>query len=494
MRAFSLTITPPAIVVAGVAVAVVGLSVIIAAGKLVVSLLLPSRENNTIIQLEAHYRQRRERAEELARQAEDSRELARLTSAFEAVTVEQNRLNIAAMRDTERAAARKQKQDEAAARTAALLAARTRQLEITAGETTSRRIDEKRMAEERMRLTMEQTRQREESAPMAVEQGGKALSRLRGIEAEDRKRLREQKERLTGEKIILERRAAEARERENRESEQQTTDLASRIKPIVWPTEQEYLNARAKIQYSPTHFTFAVAGIAGSGKSSLINIFLDLPDSHPNAAPTGVVETTSEIRRYPDPGQEPPRKWTVWYDIPGAGTLNIPGWQYFNQQCLFVFDLIIVLVGDRMTQVDLEILKNCRLYQMPTFIVRSKADQYIRNTLKSNGYDSGEEIPAERRQHFRNDYINRTRASIASQLAQAGLPPQYVYIVSCSKGFRAEYAAFTAGSEQPMSRNRGNLDFVDEKQLINDLMHAAAARRCDINPGSRNPTVPREVF
>lgn len=398
------------------------------------------------------------------------------------------------MRDAERAAARKRNQDVSAARAAALLAANTRRLQITAAETASQRTDEKQMAVEQTRLAMERRRQLEESAPMAVEQGGQALSRLRGIEAEDRKRLREQKERISREKEKVERRAAEARQREARESEQQTIDLASRIQPIVWPSEQEYLNARAKIQYSPTHFTFAVAGVAGSGKSSLINIFLDLPDTHPDAAPTGAVETTSEIRRYPDRGLEPPRKWTVWYDIPGAGTLNIPGWQYFNQQCLFVFDLIIVLVGDRMTQVDLEILKNCRLFQMPTFIVRSKADQYIRNTLKSNGYDSDDDIPLDRQQHFRSDYINKTRASIASQLQQAGLPEQRVYIVSCSKAFRAEYAAFTAGEEQPKWRGRGNPQFVDEKALINDLMHAAAARRCDINPRPQVETGRREVF
>lgn len=483
---------PTAVVVAGVAVAVIGISAIVAAGNYIVSLLLPSRENDTIVQLEARYRQRRERAEKLARDAEDSRELARLTSAFEAITVEQNRLNTVEMRDAEAAVARKKKQD-AAARTAMLLAARTRQLERTEAESASRRTDERRMAEQQTRLDAEMRRRLEEAAPVAAEVSGPSVARLRAIEAENRHRLREQKERIGRERETLERRAAEAREQEARESQQQTTDLASRIQPIVWPSEQEYRNARAKIQYSPTHFSFAVAGIAGSGKSSLINIFLDLPDTDPHAAPTGVVETTAEIRRYPDPGHEPPRKWTVWYDIPGAGTLNIPGWQYFNQQCLYVFDLIIVLVGDRMTQVDLEIIKNCQLFQIPTFIVRSKADQYIRNTLRSNGFESEYNIPADRRAHFRNDYIIKTRASIASQLVQAGLPQQRVYIVSCSRAFRAEYAAFTDGSRQPRWSNDGERDFVDEKALINDLMQAASERRCTVNPPPREEPANREV-
>jgi hypothetical protein len=63
------------------------------------------------------------------------------------------------------------------------------------------------------------------------------------------------------------------------------------------------------------------------------------------AAPTGVVETTKVITRYPEPRQELPYNRFVWFDCPGAGTLEIPGWQYFNQQGLFVFD-IIVLVYD----------------------------------------------------------------------------------------------------------------------------------------------------
>lgn len=405
------------------------------------------------------------------------------------ITIEQHRLNAAEKKDAKRAAELKVRQEAASARTAMVHAARTREMDRAAAESASTRVSEKQAADVQMRLAQEHRRQQETSAPMAVEQGSQAVVRLSGIEAEDRRRLREQKARIAREKEILERRAAEEQEREKRESEEYTASMASGIQPLVWPSEQEYLDARVKIQYSRSHFSFAVAGIAGSGKSSLINMFLNLPDYHPNAAPTGVVETTSEIRRYPDPGDTAPRKWTVWYDIPGAGTLTIPGSEYFNRQCLFVFDLIIVLVGDRMTQVDLEILKNSKRFQIPTFIVRSKADQYITNTLKSNGFETGDHVPEHRRTHFRNEYITKTRASIASQLAQAELPQQPVYIVSCSKAFREEYAAFTAGADQSTSSNRTNPGFVDEKTLIHDLMSAAAARRCE-----PTPTPQPEVF
>lgn len=200
--------------------------------------------------------------------------------------------------------------------------------------------NEEQRAEEEARMVEQKRRQQEEAAPMVVERSEQSTSRDRRFE-----------------------------------------NTNNGIHPTEWPTAQEYFDAKVKTQYSPTHFRFAVAGIAGSGKSSLINVFLNLADDHPDVAPTCVAETTSEIRRYLDPGDQPPRKRTVWYDIPGAGTLNIPGWRYFNQQCLFVFDLIIVLVGDHVTQVDLGILKTTDCLKSP---LSSSARKQI-CTLESQG-------------------------------------------------------------------------------------------------------------
>ena len=115
------------------------------------------------------------------------------------------------------------------------------------------------------------------------------------------------------------------------------------IQPVVWPTDEELLLAKTRIQYDPEKLHFAVCGSSGSGKSSLINAFRGLKNSSPQAAPTGVVETTKVITRYPEPRQELPYSRFVWFDCPGAGTLEIPGWQYFNQQGLFVFDIVILV-------------------------------------------------------------------------------------------------------------------------------------------------------
>jgi hypothetical protein len=117
------------------------------------------------------------------------------------------------------------------------------------------------------------------------------------------------------------------------------------IQPEVWPTEEELQSAKERIQYDPEKLHFAVCGGSGAGKSSLINrdAFRGLNSKSPQAASTGVNETTMDITRYPDPCEELPYKRFVWYDCPGAGTLKTPGWQYFNQQGLFIFDIIILV-------------------------------------------------------------------------------------------------------------------------------------------------------
>ena len=124
------------------------------------------------------------------------------------------------------------------------------------------------------------------------------------------------------------------------------------IQPEVWPTREEFQLVKTRIQYDPEKLHFAVCGGSGTGKSSLINAFLGLKNKSPQAACTGVDETTIAITRYPDPREELPYKRLVWYDCPGAGTLKTPGWLYFNQQGLFIFDIIILVYDSVIISVD----------------------------------------------------------------------------------------------------------------------------------------------
>jgi len=115
------------------------------------------------------------------------------------------------------------------------------------------------------------------------------------------------------------------------------------IQPEVWPTEEEFQSAKTRIRYDPEKLHLAICGNSGSGKSSLINAFRSLKNIDPGAASTGVNETTISVTRYPDPHDQLPRSRIIWFDVPGAGTLKVPGWQYFNEQGLFIFDIIILV-------------------------------------------------------------------------------------------------------------------------------------------------------
>ena len=152
--------------------------------------------------------------------------------------------------------------------------------------------------------------------------------------------------------------AQEEEERAKNNLEQTNACLSIGIQPVVWPTEEEFNLARARIEYNSNKVHLAICGSSGSasGKSSLINAFRGFANRDPGAAPADVVETT--IDSYPDARAEFPHSHFVWFDVPGAGTLrvvafgevvafgcDIPGWQYFNNHVLFIFD-VIVLVYD----------------------------------------------------------------------------------------------------------------------------------------------------
>ncbi|KAG6337377.1 hypothetical protein ID866_1700 [Astraeus odoratus] len=247
--------------------------------------------------------------------------------------------------------------------------------------------------------------------------------------------------------------------------------LRKGIQPIVIPTKNEILEAKTKVQYQDGLFHFAVAGVAGTGKSSLINGIRGLENRHPDAADTGVVETTFTIGRYPDPNPDYP---FVWYDIPGAGTLSQPDWLYFNAQGLFVFDCVIVLFDNRFTQTDIAILKNCRRFQIPAYIVRSKADVHIRNIMYDDGYNSDHDDGSRREALYyraRTRFIADTQATVRQNLKGADLPNQRVYIIS-------NRTLMSTVKDRILSSK-----IIDELELIKDILEEACSRRCATSPG-----------
>ncbi|KAF8806003.1 P-loop containing nucleoside triphosphate hydrolase protein [Phlegmacium glaucopus] len=265
------------------------------------------------------------------------------------------------------------------------------------------------------------------------------------------------------------------------EQEQETKKILERadyslskgIQPEVWPTEEEFQSAKARIQYDPEKLHFAICGNSGSGKSSLINAFRGLKNVDPGATSTGVNDTTMSITRYPDPHDELPRSRFIWFDVPGAGTLNVPGWQYFNEQGLFIFDIIILVYDTRFTEIDVTIIQNCERYNIPLFIVRSKADVHIKNILGDQfGYDEGEDDAVEiyKKHHSaaRQLLIDSTRKNLEKNLEKASLAKREVFLISSN-------SMHALTTEKWNWRNAANL--IDEANLLKAVLQAAHGRR-----------------
>ncbi|KAH9928077.1 interferon-inducible GTPase-domain-containing protein [Fomitopsis serialis] len=231
-----------------------------------------------------------------------------------------------------------------------------------------------------------------------------------------------------------------------------------------------------------------IAGIAGSGKSSFINALRGLRNGEPGAAETGIVETTSVIASYPDPD---PNKHIAWYDVPGAGTLSIPDWEYFTDQGLYVFDCILVLFDARFTATDVAILRNCARFRIPAFVVRSKALQHIRNLAEDMGgedsdIEDGDTAPAALAR-AREQYVRESRESVARNLELAELPQQRVYLVdkqalnstmgnyiSASGRLRESYDAFFV---KPAGRDADARAFEDHINTLDGMLAASLQKR-----------------
>jgi len=311
-----------------------------------------------------------------------------------------------------------------------------------------------RAEEERLRHEQEKKRLEEESRARLAAQAAEAERVLQEQEAEARR---------------------QTEELNRKQAELQSKYLAG-IQPEVWPTPEERKRAEGQLlQPREEHFHCAIAGLAGSGKSSLINALRGLRNSstNPAVAPTGVTETTMKIAAYRDPAKTLPRSRFVWYDVPGAGTSKIKGWQYFNSQGLFVFDLILVVVDNRFSEQDLIILQHCERYKIPSFIVRSKANQHILNTMSQDYEWEGSDDERDFNEVYlkaREKVSSQTRANYRENLREGDLnPDKPVYIVSC------DALASLVLEEKRKLRKENQL--IDEPQLLLNCLEAVKARR-----------------
>lgn len=292
---------------------------------------------------------------------------------------------------------------------------------------------------------------------------------------QEKQRVEQEKQRAEQEKRKMNELAKEIEEDANKRIEKEIwlrkeaeRNHAQGIAPVKYPTGEEITAARERLNYRNGDLHLAITGVSGSGKSSLINAFRGLREKNEGAAKTGVSETTEQIGRYCDPVQN----WIFWYDVPGAGTLKVPDWQYFNDQGLYIFDIIIIAVDIRFTKIDVGLLFSCSRFGIPVFVVRSKADQHITNIMNDgrdddDGDESDESPEALRKRTMLayEKFSTETRQEFEALLKTAGLPPQEIYIVS-----KNALSTLLKGLRPPVG-------LIDEVKLMKDVIHVANKKR-----------------
>uniref|UniRef100_A0A914PLB2 IRG-type G domain-containing protein n=1 Tax=Panagrolaimus davidi TaxID=227884 RepID=A0A914PLB2_9BILA len=144
---------------------------------------------------------------------------------------------------------------------------------------------------------------------------------------------------------------------------------SSKPKP-QWEIVKE--EARRKLGLDTSFFNFGISGHTKTGKSSLINAILNSGE----AAMTDVFEATESISHY---NVKSVPNVVVW-DIPGSGTRKHgSGKTYFMDKCLYMFDCLIILTQDTITEEEIGLAKLSLDVGMPVIFVRSRCDMTLMN-------------------------------------------------------------------------------------------------------------------
>lgn len=130
-----------------------------------------------------------------------------------------------------------------------------------------------------------------------------------------------------------------------------------------------------------------ITGRSAMGKSSFINLILDLSPDDPDYAVTGAGDTTLNVKLYRHPKNN---QFTI-SDMPGFGTLEMPKDKFLNIVNIDDYDFFFIFIDTVLMEDDLWIAKQLCERKVPFCFVRAKLDLYV-NEENAKGIDKDKAI------------------------------------------------------------------------------------------------------
>ncbi|XP_026875587.2 interferon-inducible GTPase 5-like isoform X1 [Electrophorus electricus] len=131
-------------------------------------------------------------------------------------------------------------------------------------------------------------------------------------------------------------------------------------------------------QMDSSTLNIAVTGESGAGKSAFINAFRGVADDGPEAADTGVTETTQEPVAYSHPSA---RNVTLW-DLPGIKTSSFQPRTYLKDVDLLKYDFFIIVTSDRFQECHSALAKSIIQAHKKFYFIRNKVDRDLEANAK----------------------------------------------------------------------------------------------------------------
>jgi len=131
------------------------------------------------------------------------------------------------------------------------------------------------------------------------------------------------------------------------------------------------------------YVNIGITGQSGQGKSAFNNFVRFVKKGSAEYAEEGHTETTMEPKSF-GLGQRTLDYVRVW-DLPGAGTSTFPANSYLKDMGLRYFDMVILVVNQRVFENDVMVVSHLQKYGVPFIIVRTKMDQDVQNVEDEEG-------------------------------------------------------------------------------------------------------------